>query len=714
MNLTTRTLDALKDWITSCRQESPLLDGQADTILLELQRIKARLRRLNTLDASQVTLGCYGHAQQGKDGLLAAMQPQPDGRVEIVLGETSLDYFTHINPQHRSPAIAVRFTQMAAPVMVPDYPLRLALFSECELVTQFMLRYQQTAAPRQLSVSQINQRLAELDSRCLPEPIRAQYAEELAQLLPQFRRLQRRDRRLDPRQARQICKLATSLVLSDRAELFSLFWGEDSGFTQAWLRQARLLEQLGYADQALAPSGLILDAEQQPAAGFLFPETDPAAETAAQVVTVCPLIKGVSLPPVTLSRGELASICAEVILTQRASSRLPSVDWLDIPLSHLEIYTRRLQPDILLICNSVNQLSERQAMGEVLSRWVDCTQSSEAGALPGLVWVITAADLRFSSGVNLEEGVQARVGQARVRWGILQAQDNRNMYLLGDWLQDALTPGRKERRLKALYAALEKQTANLFYTLARGTGRDPREERQQAEALIKSLQGQIPLLGTLLSNLTPSRNALNHCWLRDNQQTAVQDALTPLKIDLFAEPSQPGTTPAGEAAFAEAVYRLWVNHIDSVLSPGEGQTPCLLKAEDARTLRDILLATSYRLGLTAQLTQASAGASQELAVARCHAVLGDFTGWLGYADTPDDDRPVSRINPPNAIFAPATPVDIHHRLSKLDEQPALTNARYVYDWLVALYTRATENSEQQAGRGSVTEKQRQILSGLLA
>lgn len=713
MKLTTRTLDALANWIAVCRQESPLLDGQADTIHLELQRIKGRLRRLNTLKASPVTLGCYGHAQQGKNGLLTATQQQPDGRTEIILGEHALDYFTHINPHSRAPAIAVRLTQSSAPVMLADYPLQLALFSECELVAQFMLRYQQTAAPRPLSVRQINERLTDLAARALPDPLRAEYAEDLALLLPEFRRLQRRDTGPDPHQAIQICQLAACLTLSDRAELFSLFWGEDSGFTAAWLRQARILEQLGYADRALAPADLVIDSALRAAESFLFPKAESPAETIPEDIAICPLIKGVSLPPVTLSRAELASICAEVILTRKPGGKLSSVDWLDIPLSHLEIYTRRLQPDTLLICNSVNQLSERQTMGQALSRWVDCTQSAEPEALPGLVWVITAADLRFASGINLEEGVQARVGQTRVRWGILQAQDNRNMYLLGDWLQDALTPEKKERRLKALYAALEKQTADLFHSLTQAGALTPQQERQQAESLVRTLQGQIPLLGTLLSNLTPPRSALETCWLRERLQTSGQDDLSGIKIDLFAESSQPHAAQAGESTFAEAVYRLWITHIDSVLSAGDLQAPRLLEADQARILRDILLTTSYRLGLAERLKEASAEPSQALAVARCHAVLGDFTGWLGYADAADDDRPVSRISPPNAIFAPASPVDIHRRLSKLDEQPAQTNARYAFDWLVALYTRATENSEQRSSRALLSEEQRQILLRLL-
>ncbi len=46
------------------------------------------------------------------------------------------------------------------------------------------------------------------------------------------------------------------------------------------------------------------------------------------------------------------------------------------------------------------------------------------------------------------------------------------------------------------------------------------------------------------------------------------------------------------------------------------------------------------------------------------------------------------------------------RLTQLDEQPVHAASRYVYDWLVALYTRANENKGYQHSAGCVRRRQK--------
>ena len=52
------------------------------------------------------------------------------------------------------------------------------------------------------------------------------------------------------------------------------------------------------------------------------------------------------------------------------------------------------------------------------------------------------------------------------------------------------------------------------------------------------------------------------------------------------------------------------------------------------------------------------------------------------------------------------------RLTKLDEQPSHGASRYVYDWLVALYTRANENAGYQHPQ-DVSETDKKRLNALL-
>jgi len=711
MNPTTSTLNALIHWVTTTRQLSSQLDHQADSLVVNLQRIKSRARRIAALRQQPLTLGFYGHAQAGKNSLLAALQRPSNERIEVMLGEKSLDYLTHINPGHVSPSIAVRFSQ-TLPVELPQYPLRLALFGECELVYQFIKRYQQGTAPRILAPSLISQRLTELETRRQPDAVSPGYEDDVALLLLEYRRLQTQGSRFNETLEAQISSLAPRLSLHDRAELFSLLWGEDSVLTQSWLRLAQLLEQLGNPQQVLAPASLVVDSFMLPAEGFLTP-VNPHSTYQPTDVLVCSLINGVSLPPLSVSQQDLAQVCAEVILVQKSGAMLSDVDLLDIPLHQLDFYTHRLQADILLVCNAVSSVREIQATGNTLNRWIDSTQITGNNNVPGLIWAITSADARFKNGVNLDEGVQRRVGHARIRWGALQAQDSRNMHLLRDWLQGALTPERKAQRLAGLTTALEKQTQSLFRGLIEIRQLTPEQERQRAEILVRALQAHVIQLGSQLACLVPSREALNQCWLQTHQQERVKPDTLGLNIDLFADESLVQVADSDDFSYTKAIYHLWINHLRAPLQQAETSPALLLEPEQWHTLCEILIVASYRLGLPALLESVSAESSRELAVARSHSALGDFVAWLGYAGTPNHQRPLSRINKQQAIFAPTSTLDINQRLSKLGEQPQRINASYAYDWLVALYTRGCENSGYQVPQ-AISEHHHQTLLKLLA
>ena len=710
MNLTTSTLDPLVSWVSTTRQSSTQLDHQADSLLVSLQRIKARARQISALSSQPLTLGFYGYAQAGKNGLLAALQRDSHERIEIMLGDKSLDYLTHINPGNIAPSIGVRFSSGSS-IEHSRYPLRLVLFSESELVYQFIARYQQSTTARPLTPSVISSRLTYLESRRLPDSLGQRYGQEIALLLLEYRHLQPRNARFDASLEMRISELAPQLGLNDRAELFSLLWGEESRLTEEWTLRAQLLEQLGNPEQLLAPASLVVDSFMLPAEGFLTPASPHSAYQGGDIL-VCPVINGVSLPPLNVDKQRLTQVSAEVIFTQKPGSTRSDVDLVDIPLSQLAYYTRRLQPDILLVCNAVNHLSEIQTTGNALRHWVDSTQVSGKGHLPGLIWAITSADSRFKSGVNLDEGVQRRVGLARMRWGTLQAQDSRNMHLLRDWLQGALTPERKAQRLAALNLALEKQTQTLFRGLAEGHKRTPEQEQQQAEKLVRALQTHALQLGSLLACLVPSREALKQCWFLTQEKRAVKTDDLALNIDLFADDSDTEQDSAAPFSYAQAIHHLWINHLRAPLQPTEIRPAEVLPPELWHTLCETLIVTSYRLGLPELLDTVSSDAQRELAIARSHSALGDFVAWLGYAGTPLNQRPLSRINKQQPLFAPVSPLNIDNRLSKLGEQPQRTNASYAYDWLVALYTRAIENQGYHIPDG-VTEQQHQKLLKIL-
>ena len=129
----------------------------------------------------------------------------------------------------------------------------------------------------------------------------------------------------------------------------------------------------------------------------------------------------------------------------------------------------------------------------------------------------------------------------------------------------------------------------------------------------------------------------------------------------------------------------------------------------------MLIVTSYRLKLSEQLDTALRHGDGSMAqeITCVSAVLGDFVSWLGYAPIEPALRPASRVNKGSPVFTPQAQATASTRLVRLGDQPARGNTLYVYDWLVALYTRAVENIGYRHPL-DVSDSQKKALGDLLA
>ena len=133
--------------------------------------------------------------------------------------------------------------------------------------------------------------------------------------------------------------------------------------------------------------------------------------------------------------------------------------------------------------------------------------------------------------------------------------------------------------------------------------------------------------------------------------------------------------------------------------------------EDAAQIADVLIVTSYRLDLPLQLQRIVE--TDKSSAAQLHAATGNFISWLGYEVTPVSERPASRIRKGQPIFVTPVVSSASPRLTRLGEQPVHAATAYVYDWLVALYTRAIENVDYQCPY-DVQPAARKALSALLS
>ncbi|HCH38861.1 MAG TPA: virulence effector SrfC, partial [Enterobacter sp.] len=118
-----------------------------------------------------------------------------------------------------------------------------------------------------------------------------------------------------------------------------------------------------------------------------------------------------------------------------------------------------------------------------------------------------------------------------------------------------------------------------------------------------------------------------------------------------------------------------------------------------------------RLNLLAQLKKIVD--TDKSSAAQLHAALGNFVGWVGYAQTPASARPASRIRKGQPVFVTPVVNSTAPRLTRLGEQPVHAATAYVYDWLVALYTQAIDNIGYQHPH-DITHDDRRALQVLLA
>jgi len=345
-----------------------------------------------------------------------------------------------------------------------------------------------------------------------------------------------------------------------------------------------------------------------------------------------------------------------------------------------------MQPDLLLICNAAAARAQIPTSARALTRWVSDTQPQHEGALPGLVWAITPQDDRFIRKLNLDEAVQQLIEKPGQRWGTLQALDGSSLQRLIEWLSQATVPALRTARFDRLSEGQHQAVRQMMSCWQRAPQPDAASVRRQAENVVRELQSHAATLGELLEGLLPPLSTFEQLSQVQQPREEKVSELFSDNVDLFALPDDPQLSGGVRQDSGFQAHALWVNYLRQ-WSRSEsnarryGITPAVLQQ-----LADCLIVTSYRLDLPKQLQAVIP--DERASAARLRATISNYLAWLGYADMPVDSRPVSRVMKGCTLFAPTA--SNTERLTQLGERPAHAATRYVYDWLVALFTRATE------------------------
>lgn len=690
------TAQAAIAWVTDARSRAPRLDNEADSLLAQLTLAAVNEAALNAAAVAQGCVGLYGHSQPAKAHLLSALCANASGKLQIVTPDRSFDYFTHINPGHAPGNMAIRFTREENTVD-SEWPLRLRLMNEAELVQVFITRFCSSPDNRQVEKSIIEARLEKWQTLRQRHPVPGVCAQDVAAIGRFWRScVPARQRQIDDALWHQFASLVPALDLTTRAHAWALLWGEQPELTQQWLALAHSLQQTGHAQELAAPLSLLVDHFGLPAESFLT-QTALTGSDAQSDVVVHPVENGVLLNAVSLSLDTLALLTRELVLTVE-DGVLGSVDVLDIPLAPdahphplwqaklgwmLEHYRQHLQPDVLVICNAVSTRSQTPAITRTLLGWVNDTQPLHDAALPGVVWAITPQDARFSTQQNLDEAVQQLMGKPGLHWGTLQALDKHSVQRLVEWLSQATSPQQREARLASLreqYRQRLREALNAWLD----SGED---EAVTSESVIRQLQAQAAKHGELLEGLLPPMRSFESLLRVQQPREEQVSGLFNEEIDLFAD-VQEASHPQENKDTGSQAHKMWVNHVRQWCRDENNAQRLGLEPQTLRRVADILVTTSYRLEMPQRL-QAMVQ-RENICGAQLHAAIGDFITWLGYDSVAEELRPASRVQKGTAIFS-APQQQPMLRLTRLDEQPLHGASRYVYDWLVALYARANEN-----------------------
>jgi hypothetical protein len=306
-------------------------------------------------------------------------------------------------------------------------------------------------------------------------------------------------------------------------------------------------------------------------------------------------------------------------------------------------------------------------------------------------------------------------------------EDRAGVDRMASWLEAEIRPETSRQQLAEQLTALQQEIAETLFAnwlQADATPQQAEQKQQIANRLLKALQHRTGLHGELLERLQPSREALRQLWLQPERQH-VAAAAGPqqqhfgigFEFDLFNDapvttPSQPGRDAADdESQFARQVQRFWLQHLRAL--PDSSSLLSLLDV-DKTTLTQLieeLIDASFRLDIAGALQRAlsehelpggNREAKADRQVSRALTVLGDFVAWLGFSQLPEAQRPASRVNPGQPIFArppgPSVTFGQASRLTKLSATPANNTAFYIYDWLVGLDRLIVDNNGYASGR----------------
>jgi hypothetical protein len=422
-----RGADRAGEWI---RRNRALVGREDAGLLRDLGRAARQLRRLETAARRKMCVGVFGPSQSGKSYLISALARGPDGRLIADFGASRPDFVSEINPEggKESTGLVTRFTLTRPTGATPEFPVRLRLLSEIDLVMILGNTYYEDfvhKAPP--DPAEIAAALETLQGRRRGAVAGAPDADAMIDLRDYFMRDfsdKPRVQLLERTYWHVAQELAPQLEPGDRARLFGLIWGGAQPLTVLFSRLQQALERLGHAAEAFCPLAALI----------------PRARSIIDVATLKGLADGGGpdqielLTPAgtraSLPRALVTALTAEITIAmaQKPDDFFDHTDLLDFPGYHSRPQITEIEQELareesletLFLRGKVAYLFERfsaereltamllciaggnqevQSLPSVIDQWVRATHGDtpqrRAGRPVSLFFVLTKFDREF-------------------------------------------------------------------------------------------------------------------------------------------------------------------------------------------------------------------------------------------------------------------------------------------------------------------------------
>ncbi|MDE8744498.1 virulence factor SrfC family protein [Pectobacterium polaris] len=467
------------DWVDSVRTSSRRLDNEADKLNLSLLRTRNLANSLTRVSTTPMTVGFFGISQAGKSYLISALAAGSNGELEARYGSQMVDFIKEVNPVgggKEATGLVTRFTRHS-PDAPEGYPVPLRLFSEIDLAkilaNTWFNDFNHEHLNYKIDENRIEERLRPFLQRAgQPSANNGVISEDVVALWDYLNASFKKSvEKLEHAWWPQVLKIAPALSPHERADLFSLLWGEQPELTETYRSLASVLTKLNHARMVFAPLQTLID--HSSGSIMNVDSLNRLHSTQDRTVEIRFWKENQQTGSATLFQAELAALTSELIFPlaeATSNSVMEQVDLLDFPgyrgrlkllalkdaaqdgqnpVSQLllrgkvaylfERYTDNQEMNALVVCASSFKQSDVSDVGPVLTRWVEKTQGKTAEergkSKAGLFWAITMCDMRITDNLKKTESQLKEAWEGMLHMTLLER------FAQYDWLKE-WSPGK--------------------------------------------------------------------------------------------------------------------------------------------------------------------------------------------------------------------------------------------------------------------------------